>query len=86
MAEDVGHLLVELFGDLLFGLIFLTSAASHHEVALDELTHLFLEFEDVPVGVAPYTKTLGVLVGDFLDLASDFLHVHAVYFSTNDAV
>ena len=35
MAENVGHFFMKIFGNLIFGFVFLAAAACHHEVALD---------------------------------------------------
>lgn len=76
VAENVGHLFVKFFSDLFFGFVFLTTTPSHHEVTLDELTHFFLELQDVPVGIPTDAKLFGVLIGDFFNFSRDFMDVH----------
>ena len=83
VTEDIGHFFVKIFGDLLFGFVFLASPASHHEVTLGELAHFLLQLEEIPVGVATNAKFFGVDVGDFFDLASDLGDVHEGIISPN---
>lgn len=76
MTEDVGHLFAKLLSNLFLGFVFLTRAPFHHEVALNQLTHLLLEFEDIPVAVSFYPKFAGIEIGDFFDLSGNFVDVH----------
>jgi len=84
VTKDIGHLFVKIFGNLIFGFVFLARTPRHHEIALDQLPHLLLKFEDVPVGVTADTKLFGVVVGDFFDLAGNFVDVHARYYILED--
>lgn len=76
MAENIGHFFVKIFGDLEFGFVFLAGLAGEHEIALDELAHFLLEFEEVPIGVPADPKLFGVEIRDFFDLPGHFVDVH----------
>lgn len=84
MTKDVGHLFVKIFFYLIFGFVFLSPSTCHHQIALDQLTHLLLKFENVPVGITADTKLFGIVVGDFFDLTRDFVDVHAEYYILED--
>ena len=76
MAKDIGDLFFEIFGDLLFGFVFLAGFARHHEVTLDQLAELLLEFEDIPVVVAADAEFVGIIVAHFSDGTEDFADIH----------
>ncbi len=80
MAEHIGHFFVKIFFDFLFGFVFLAGFAGHHEIALDELPHFFLQFEDIPVAISADAKLFGVGIGDFFDKPGHFVDVHSAYY------
>ncbi len=82
VAKNVGHLLAKILGDLCLGFIFEAGTSFHHEIALNQLPHLFLELEDIPVAITPDPKLFGIEIGDFFDLSSYFVNVHTGDYST----
>lgn len=86
MTEDIGHFFAKVLLDLSFGLVFLTRGPGQHEIALDELAHLLLEFEYIPTAIATDTKLFGVGVGNLFDLSCNFVDIHVCDYSTADSV